>query len=224
MGQFDDYINSIIKGLRITEEKKAEMAEEFLDHLQMLKMEYLAKGMSESDATKQAMITFGEEKRLKRELSKSLSSYKSLHNIIGGVIILLIAFIIGRYVPVPGYDLEYSHSPIYSPIYGVLYTVMPNNILFIALGYYLPIFLKRMEKIQNILLASIVTGVVYRLFIHLLFSTSWNSLEITTKLIMLASPLVIISNIIESMLGFTLLQLFHRMPNICKKSVIKHFD
>jgi len=69
MHQFDDYINRILKDLKISKKKKAEMAEEFLDHLQMLKREYLAKGMTENEATKQAMITFGEENGLKRKSS-----------------------------------------------------------------------------------------------------------------------------------------------------------
>lgn len=218
MHQFDDYINTILKDLKINKQKKSEIAEEFLDHLQMLKIEYLSKGMTENDATKQSMITFGEENGLKRKLSESLLNYKSLLNIIGGVIILFIVFRIGSYIPVPGYDPKHSYSSVSSIL---LYTILPNHIIFIALGYYLPIFSIKMVRIQNIILASIVIGVLWRIFIYLLFPTQWNSLELQMKLITLLSPLAIISNIIEFVFGFALLQLFHRISAICKKLVFK---
>ncbi len=220
MHQFDDYINTILKDLKINKKKKGEIAEEFLDHLQMLKMEYLSKGMTESDATNQAMITFGEENGLKRKLSESLLNYKNLLNIIGGVIILFIVFRIGSYIPVPGYNPKHSYSSVSSIL---LYAILPNHIIFIALGYYLPIFSTKMVRIQNILLVSIVIGVVWRIFIHLLFPIPWNSLGIQMKLITLVSPLGIISNIIGYMLGFALLQLFHRTSAICKRLVFKTF-
>lgn len=218
MDQFDDYINTILKDLKINKKKKGEIAEEFLDHLQMLKIEYLSKGMTGSDATKQAMITFGEENGLKRKLSESLLNYKSLLNIIGGVIILFIVFIIGSYIPVPGYDSKHSYSFIYTMFF---YSIVPNNIIFIVLGYYLPIFSIKMVRIQNIILVSIVIGVLWRIFIHLLFPTQWNSLELQMKLITLISPLMIIANIIEYVFGFALLQLFQTTSAICKRLVFK---
>ncbi|WP_265445557.1 permease prefix domain 1-containing protein [Acetivibrio straminisolvens] len=220
MHQFDEYINTIIKDLKISKKKKDEIAEEFLDHLQMLKKEYLSKGMSEIDAVKQAMITFGEENRLKRELSKSLLSYKSFHNIIGGVIIFLIVFIIGKYISVPVYGPKYWDLPISSILF---YTLIPNDIIFIALGYYLPIFSKRMERIRNIILVATVIGVLRRGLMLLLFPTPWNGLELYMKLIILISPLSIVSHVIGYVFGFVLLQLFHRTSEVCKRLVLKIF-
>lgn len=218
MHQFDDYINTILKDLKIDKKKKDEMAEEFLDHLQMLKLEYLSKGMTESDATKQAMITFGEENGLKRKLSESIPDYKNLHNIIGGVIITLIVFIMGARIPVLGYELNRSF------VSAILFHAIVPNAIFIALGYYLPIFSKRMTKIKNIILVSIAVGIVYRLSIHLLFQTSWNSLEPQIKLITMVSPLGIISDIIGYIFGFALLKLFNRIPTICKRLGFKAFS
>lgn len=220
MNQFNDYINTILKDLKIDKKKKGEMAEEFLDHLQMLKMEYLSKGLTESDATKQAMITFGEENGLKSKLSESILNYKNLHNIIGGILILLIIFIFGSKIPISGYDPKQQYFFISSIL---LHTIVSSNIIFIALGYYLPIFSKKLIRIQNIILVSIVIGVVWRAFMFLLFPTPWNSLDIHTKLIILVSPLGVISNIIGYVCGFALLQLIHRTSTIFKRLVIKTF-
>lgn len=167
------------------------------------------------------MITFGAENGLKRKLSETLLKYRNLHNAICGVVVFFIYFVIGANIPIPGYDTMKLNSYVFGII---LYTVIPSNILFIALGYYLPIFIKRMEKIQNIILVSNIVGLIYRLCVLLLFVEPKNSLELPMKLLMIFSHIGIISNTIEGMFGFALLHLFHKTSTVYKRLVIKRLN
>jgi hypothetical protein len=148
MCQFDDYINSILKDLKISKNEKKELAEEFLDHLLMLKQEYLSKGLTESDAVKQAMNSFGKENALKRKLSYSYLNYRSFLNIFTGIILFLMLFRIGAFIPMPGL------SPADNIFVRVFKLSMSTIILFMPMGYFLPIFFKQKKTILITVLIS----------------------------------------------------------------------
>jgi hypothetical protein len=73
--EFEVYIAKIVKRLDCNEREREEVAEEIQDHLTLLKREFLEKGISENDAVKLAISTFGNEKRISRELQHEMSPY-----------------------------------------------------------------------------------------------------------------------------------------------------
>jgi len=77
MYEFDTYINTIIGGLKISKEKKEELAEEFRDHLGSLKSEFIKDGFSEVESIKRAIERFGESNDIKKKLHKSLFSFRN---------------------------------------------------------------------------------------------------------------------------------------------------
>ena len=55
MHEFNKYIHSIIDGLKISQKKKNELSEEFMDHLESLKLEYVHDGLPEKEAVQKAI-------------------------------------------------------------------------------------------------------------------------------------------------------------------------
>ena len=75
------YINTIIGGLKISKEKKEELADEFRDHLESLKSEFIKDGFSEVESIKRAIERFGESNDIKKKLHKSLFSFRNSGNV-----------------------------------------------------------------------------------------------------------------------------------------------
>ncbi len=132
MQKFDEFINTITCDLKISNRKKNELIAEFKDHLIMLRKEFIEKGVSEDEATNSAIESFGDAKELKKKLSDSLSSYRSISNALLGVIIYLIIFRIGSHIPVPGLVTD-NYFEIF------MFGTLGATILFLPIGYFLPI-------------------------------------------------------------------------------------
>ena len=89
MYQFDEYINSLIGDLKINKKMKDEMAEEFRNHLEMLKLEYVSKGISESEAVKNAIESFEKENKLKRKIANSFLNHRNNTTVFTGIVLLM---------------------------------------------------------------------------------------------------------------------------------------
>lgn len=74
MKEFQEYINRIINELDCTAIEKQELKLELLDHLNLLKKEYIDKGIPEQEAIQLSIKDFGKEKIIGSELNKSVSS------------------------------------------------------------------------------------------------------------------------------------------------------
>lgn len=80
MNDFKRYIKSIIKTIDCNPEEKAELYEEFLDHLVELKKEYELQGFTPEEAVKAAISDFGDSGMVGKELNKSISQKKNIIN------------------------------------------------------------------------------------------------------------------------------------------------
>lgn len=100
MHKFDEFIDSITGDLKVSNRKRNELVEEFKDHLEMLKKEFMGKGLIEDEAINSAIKSFGDDKELKKILSDSLFSYRSIPNTLLGVIFYLIIFRICSHIPI----------------------------------------------------------------------------------------------------------------------------
>lgn len=82
--------------LSCSEVEKQEMAEEMYDHLQSLKLQKMKEGASEEQASEAALEAFGNEKRIGRELQKSLFPYLNVIKWGGSFFFLLLSFLLIR--------------------------------------------------------------------------------------------------------------------------------
>lgn len=157
MQKFDEFINTITGDLKISNRKKNELIDEFKDHLVMLRNEFIEKGLSEDEAINSAIESFGDPKELKKKLSDSLFSYRSVPNALLGVIIYLLIFRIGSHISIP-----YSRPDNYLNIFmfGTLATI-----LFLPIGYFLPILFSRIHQVKNVILISTALGLLVGLYV-----------------------------------------------------------
>ena len=68
----ETYVNQIVKELDCDKNEKAEIAEEMIHHLELLKAEYIEQGFSEKEASQKALESFGDKNTLKDGLQSSL--------------------------------------------------------------------------------------------------------------------------------------------------------
>lgn len=75
MDIFRNYISVILNGVHMREEERRDFEDEILDHLNMLKKEYMEQGYSEEEATGQAIQKFGETEDINKKYKKTFSPY-----------------------------------------------------------------------------------------------------------------------------------------------------
>lgn len=157
MQKFDEFINTIIGDLKISKRKKNELIDEFKDHLVMLRNELIEKGLPEDEATNSAIESFGDSKELKKKLSDSLFNYRSVPNALLGVIIYLLIFRIGAHIPVPGLATD--------NYFNIFMFCTLATILFLPVGYFMPILFSKIHQVRNVILFSIGLGLLVGLYV-----------------------------------------------------------
>ncbi len=183
--------------------------------LQMLKAEYLAEGLSESNAKKQAIHTFGKANDLKKKLSDSLCNYMSVFNILVGIAVFFTLFRIGAYIPVPAAGSEQER---FTQI--AFYTLLMNVIFCIPFGYFVPLFFKKAGKIPYVVLIPAILLILRKIYIYSLIPIPWNSISADQAAILLLFNTVHIAlSVIGYLSGFSMLKLIHRSSIFCRSLV-----
>jgi hypothetical protein len=213
MYQFDEYINSLIGDLKINKKMKDEMAEEFRDHLEMLKLEYVSKGISENEAVKNAIESFGQENILKRRIADSVLNYRNNTNIFTGIILLLLVLSLGLFIPVPAVDasefvvsgaivLSMSSS---SSILFLFMSSLSLILLFIPLGYFIPVVFLKVKKARHVTIATLPLGVLIGLYLSII---TLSFLPIGLRILIFLASLF--GSMLGSMLGYGILIIISR--------------
>lgn len=205
MQQFDEYINKVIGKLDMGKEKKEEMADEFRDHLNMLKKDLLENGLTGEEAAAGAIRIFGDSRLLELHLSKSSGGYRNVSNVIFGIAFTFLLFFCSVKVPVPGLK-SWDQIENMELFINVIYAVSAF-ILFIPLGYFIPVIFKKAGKVVYISVAALVLGPV----MTMLTSTGFG--EIDTELLL---P-YITGGLVGSLLGFSLLKWVNRVSGRLKQ-------
>ncbi|GKU26325.1 permease prefix domain 1-containing protein [Clostridium folliculivorans] len=188
MEELDRYISSIVSDLKISKKRKLELISEFKDHLELLKLQYMSEGYSESEAIRKSIDSFGEIKQLRLNIMNSLSNYRNKITLLFGLLLIIALMFVGNRMPIPGIELTSSSNLLTSSIIFMM--------LFIPLGYWVPvIFSKAKKKLELLLLALPLTINVIILFSFFMMSS------IRINYIMTIS----ISSFIGALIGYILL-------------------
>lgn len=75
MDKFRNYISVMLSGLHINEEKRIDLEDEIMDHLMLLKKEYMDQGLSEDQAEMKAMEEFGKTENINKKFKKVFSPF-----------------------------------------------------------------------------------------------------------------------------------------------------
>lgn len=153
MHEFDSYLNKVLRGLYVSRKSKNEMFEEFKDHLIMLKQENIKQGFIEEEAEKMAIDSFGNTVILKRKLLSNTGSLRTLPNFILGVFFVLAVYLFARniWMIYPGNQWSMNLKLHFIWMLGGILFFMP-------FGYFIPLILKRMNKILHIILISSISA------------------------------------------------------------------
>ena len=162
MQQFNEYISEVIGKLNISNQYRSELTEEFIDHLYMLKRDLVESGLDEQSATEEAIRLFGDSQILKHKLAASIPGYRTLPNILCGVMLTLLIYFGGSRVPVPGLtswdDVNFRFI-----ISAMLF--VSTMLMLIPFGYFLPIIFKRAGKALYVAIGAVVAGLLILLLI-----------------------------------------------------------
>jgi hypothetical protein len=211
MYEFNEYINSLIGDLKINKKIKDEMAEEFRDHLEMLKLEYVSKGISENEAVKNAIESFGQENKLKSKIANSVLIYRNNTSVFTGIVLLLLVLYLGVFIPVPSIDA--------SEVSGLLVLSMSSLssiLFFIPLGYFIPMIFLKVKKTRLVVFFTLPLGALWGIYLS---SIAIGSLHISFIIsIFLAS---LCGSILGSMLGYGILIIISRGSLLFTNSIHK---
>lgn len=215
MYQFDSYIYSILNDLKISRKQKEEISEEFNDHLEMLKQEYVNKGFVEDEAIKKAIESFGKDKQLKKNIANAMLNYRRVPLIIIGVLLSLLSFILCFFTPIgmgmtsssPNYVDFYTPISIFHMsvnhiiIINLLITFIVTTFLSLPLGYFLPILFSKMRKVRNIIFMSFIPFILISFY-------QYNIVLNQYELYLIAN---IVGSVLGATLGFTLLMVSSKL-------------
>lgn len=198
MHEFDDYINSITGGLRISKKKRDELYEEFLDHLQMMKQNNISSGMAEGDAIKEAIRGFGDRRDLRLKLGKNIFNYRTIPNVLCGIFLLMI-YRIASHLPVPGLGTINDIGPAVPN--SVFIAIIGFMVSSISIGYFMPIIFKGAGKVRNIFLIALLLSPI----MGMILSVSKGYMQ--TGLILFSS---IVGGLLGNALGFAILVMVNK--------------
>ncbi|MET1249757.1 VanZ family protein [Sporolactobacillus sp. STCC-11] len=188
--KFTRYISEILNGLDCDETEKKDLQEEMGQHLQLLKEEYMGKGLSENEAVDTAIRCFGKGNELRKELNHSISPLKvpikisviilfSLYGVVALSALLLLR-IVDPLFEFRGFQnlldshflyLNTNFIPLRTISYYFLHTnefspslithlLLYNIILFVPLGLFVPILFRKKRSLLQVIKTAFICGAI----------------------------------------------------------------
>lgn len=232
MYEFDSFVKSIIKDIKISNKQKEEIAEEFKDHLHMLKQEYVNKGYSEEEAVKIAIENFGNSKELKNSITYAMINFRKGPLIAIGLLLFIVIFKLCFLTPIgfsmtstlPNYvevetPIGLFHSSLSSLIIiNLSITFVLATLLSFPLGYLLPILKNNIIKLRKIIFISLIPGIVMPT-IEITLALNHGELNHWEFYIITS----IIGSILGATLGYSLLLILNKLYTISTDIIYKKY-
>lgn len=186
--KFAAYISEIVSGLDCDETEKKDLQEEMVQHLQLLKEEYMGKGLSEKEAVDMAIRCFGKGNELRKELNHSISPLKKpflisviimfgLYGFVALSVLLLLRMVDPLFEFRGFQNLLDSHFlyintnfiPLRTISYYFLHTnefspllitylLLYNIILFVPLGLFVPMLFRKRRGALQVIKIALICG------------------------------------------------------------------
>lgn len=200
---FESYIQEIVNDLHCSKKEKEELMDEILDHLTLLKNEFMAQGVTEEEAIKKALEIFGEQNHIKQGLQASISPFYKFLKIGTWVLFCVYSFILffkffierlpallsfkafysegstGSFYISPNglFDIEtWSRNTNLIPFKNtityitgsehynfniILDNTLGNMLIFLPLGFFLPILFKKVITLRKVISGSILISFTF---------------------------------------------------------------
>jgi hypothetical protein len=214
MHQFDSYIKSILNNINISRQQRSEMEEEFKDHLEGLKSEYLEKGMEEDIAISKAMEDFGSYKDLNKRLNTTIHNYRTKPAFIFGVlyIVFVLLFCKISYTLLSPYlstAVSVDKSSIFKCIKFISPTMIFDIIIISPIGYFIPIIFKRVKSLRHITIINFIILNISIILILLISRITLNELMSYShkQVLILSGFYLVVETLLGSCLGYLMLRM-----------------
>ncbi len=171
MQQFDEYITRLVGSLNMSKRRKEDLADEFRDHLNMLKKDLMESGSTEEEAIAETIRLFGDSRLLKSFLTKSIRGYRSMTNILFGIVLTILLFLGCTRVPVPGINSWDNIENVQLFIKSMF--ALGGLLILIPVGYFMPIIIKRSGNVFWVMAAALVISTILSVFL----STGFRGIE-----------------------------------------------
>lgn len=188
---------------------KVKMSEEFRDHLEMLKLEYVSKGISENEAVKNAIESFGQENSLKGRIANSVLNYRNNITVFTGIVLLLLILYIG----ILGGPIPSDPREVLSFLFNYL---LVSILFFLPLGYFIPVIFLKVKKVRLVAIVTLPLGSLYGLYLSII-TISFLPISLSIS-IFLAS---LFGSMLGGMLGYGILIIISRGSLIFTNSILK---
>ncbi len=234
MYEFDSFVKSIIKDIKISNRQKKEIAEEFIDHLHMLKQEYINKGYSQEEAVRIAIENFGNSKELKDSITYAMINFRKGPLITIGLLLFIVILKLCFFTPIgfsmtstlPNYvdvktPIGLFHSSRSSLItINLSITFVVAMLLSFSLGYLLPILKNNMIKLRKIIFISLIPGIVMMMPI-ITITSAFNHGELKHWEFYIITS--IIGSILGATLGYSLLLILNKLYTVSTDIIYKKY-
>lgn len=218
--QFNSYLESILKNLDINKKQRLELKDEFKDHLENLKREYMNQGFHEDESIKKAIMDFGNDQELSIRLNEAMFNYRTKPNIMFGfgyiafsiVFYATAIYLIGA-VQSPNNPIEYTQISVLCAIIDIIGTSV--------IAYFIPIVNKKAITLKHVFWNDlIVFGFLYTvttLFLLINLSDGIHPVTLPTSGIVKILISMMTVPLFGSILGFKVLNLVNGRTSRAKE-------
>lgn len=167
MERINEFINDILDNRGINHDDKEDLRLELLDHILLLKKEYIATGLDEDKATELALQNFGDINTIGNGIKRTLPSrnkYKefTLREISKIILVMLLGYIITVV-----YAISFQEMNLGSLTYYISITLSPIIINFIYVNFKLG---SKMIRIKNMIKSLLVFLLVERMLFLMVYA------------------------------------------------------
>lgn len=189
MNSIERYVNNIVSGLNYSKDEVEEFKLQFIDHINLLKEEYLSKGYSEEKSTKYAIKDFGNSDLIRNEINNNPTNRSEIFRSIIGltfafygiflILVLLNPFKSGEFVQTARnnggwFGLTVNIIPFKTIVYYftagnsinsdiIVRNLLGKILLFIPWGFLLPLIFQKAKKLKVTILITLITTLIIQL-------------------------------------------------------------
>lgn len=182
MNSFEEYLNQVLQKIDASAETKAELYDEFLDHLEQLRRSYVSDGVQDAHAIKLAIADFGESKLVGGLINEAVSPYRKWLQALSWILFSSYAMIViyqlfltqtrhilrdaGQHI----YNLtpfqsilQYANRIQHYPFDYWFFNLFGNVLLFVPLGFLLPILFAKARRFSTTIVWTMLASLTIEL-------------------------------------------------------------
>ncbi|MHA6481894.1 VanZ family protein [Paenibacillus sp. strain BS8-2] len=182
MKDFDTYLTNILKNVDASSETKHDLYSEFLDHLEQLRMSYVADGAKDEHAIKMAIDDFGESDLLSGLMNKAISPNRKWLQPLAWCVFATYAIVVvyqlllspmrlsyrGILPPLSNLTpfrslLQYAEGFQHYEFETWFFNLFGNVLLFVPLGFLLPILVVHARRFILMIIWTLIVSLVIEL-------------------------------------------------------------